>query len=178
MKNPEKLIEVLLFASPDPLTQKKLNYIMGNGDIIDLQSIVANLNQHYEKMNKGLSIQKIAGGYQILSHPEYHIYVQRLLQKTRKIQISSVKYPQIIQEGIDFLQSWNLTVGKLNLKLLLIKIKDYLCPTVAAEHHLEEGVSQRNQHSFHLKHRMDCNPRGCVECRSMPEHIFHQDYKH
>ena len=37
---------------------------------------------------KGLKIQKIGGGYQVLSLPEYHVFIERLFQKTRKIQLS------------------------------------------------------------------------------------------
>ncbi len=88
MKNPEILVEVLLFAAPEPLTQKKLNQILENEEIIDLKSAVAKLNGLYEKQNKGISIEKIAGGYQILSHPEFHVYIQKLFNKSRKIRLS------------------------------------------------------------------------------------------
>ncbi|MDP6570165.1 MAG: SMC-Scp complex subunit ScpB [Candidatus Marinimicrobia bacterium] len=88
MNKKEKLVEVLLFASPDPLNQKKLNQILENEEMIDLKSTVVNLNEQYQKENKGLIIEKIAGGYQILSHPEYHVYIQRLFNKSRKIQLS------------------------------------------------------------------------------------------
>ena len=88
MNKQETLVEVLLFASPDPLNQKKLNQILENKEMIDLKSVIIQLNEQYEKEKKGIYIEKIAGGYQILSHPEYHVYIQRLFNKSRKIQLS------------------------------------------------------------------------------------------
>ena len=85
MKN---LVEVLLFAAPEPLTQARFSQIIQNEDSAELDSIIDKLNLEYEKSGKGLKIQKIGGGYQVLSLPEYHVFIERLFQKTRKLQLS------------------------------------------------------------------------------------------
>ena len=85
MKN---LVEVLLFATPEPLTQVRFSQIIQKENSVELDSIIDKLNLEYEKSEKGLRIQKIGGGYQVLSLPEYHVFIDRLFQKTRKLQLS------------------------------------------------------------------------------------------
>ena len=85
MKN---LVEVLLFASPEPLTQTRFSYILQDNDSVELPLIIDELNTEYENSGKGLTIQKIGSGYQILSSPEYHVFIERLFKKTRKLQLS------------------------------------------------------------------------------------------
>ena len=85
MKN---LVEVLLFASPEPLTQTRFNHILQDEISVELNPIIDELNSDYEKSGKGLIIQKIGGGYQILSQGEYHVYIERLFKHTKKLQLS------------------------------------------------------------------------------------------
>ena len=85
----KKLVEVLLFSSPEPLTQGKLNQILFDGESIDLKSVVEALNADYTYKGKGLKIEKIGGGYQFLSLPEYHLYIQRLFNKAKKVKLSN-----------------------------------------------------------------------------------------
>ena len=85
MKN---LIEVLLFATPEPLTQTRFNKIIQDEDTVELGTIIEKLNLEYKKSGKGLNIQKIGGGYQFLSLPEYYVFIERLFKRTRKLQLS------------------------------------------------------------------------------------------
>ena len=82
------LVEVLLFASPEPLTQTRFSHILQDNDSVELPPIIDELNTEYESSGKGLTIQKISGGYQILSQPVYHIFIERLFKKARKLQLS------------------------------------------------------------------------------------------
>ena len=82
------LVEVLLIAAPEPLTQTRLSHILQSEDPVELESIIDELNTEYEKSGKGLTIQKIGGGYQILTHPEYHVFIERLFKNKRKLQLS------------------------------------------------------------------------------------------
>ena len=67
--NQKNLVEVLLFASPEPLTQSRFNHVLQ--DIIQLGPLVDELNAEYTELGKGLKIMQIAGGYQILWQFEY-----------------------------------------------------------------------------------------------------------
>ena len=85
MKN---LVEVLLFASPEPLTQKRFALVMEDDKAVDMKTVVDELNAEYEQAGKGLKIREIGGGYQILSLPEYHIFIERLFNKSRRLHLS------------------------------------------------------------------------------------------
>ena len=84
----KKLVEVLLFASPDPLTQSKFNYVLNSGEKKKLSPIIKELNKDYQNEDKGLIIKEVAGGYQMLSDSKYHIYIERLFSKTNKVHLS------------------------------------------------------------------------------------------
>ena len=45
----KKLVEVLLFASPDPLTQSKFNYVLNSGEKKKLSPIIKELNKDVHK---------------------------------------------------------------------------------------------------------------------------------
>ena len=77
----KNIIEVLIHSSPSPLSQKDLNHVLDDKKI-NLEKIINEINKEYEKAKKGLTIEKIAGGYQLLSKKEYHFYIERLLQET------------------------------------------------------------------------------------------------
>lgn len=85
MKN---LVEVLLFASPKPLTQSRFLQVVENKYSVDLKTVIDKLNIEYKKTGKGLTIQKIGGGYQLLSLPIYYVYIERLFDKSRKLILS------------------------------------------------------------------------------------------
>ncbi len=83
----KNIVEALLFATPEPLTQIRLNQIIEED--VNLQDIVEQLNAEYAAAGKALHIGKIANGYQILTHPEYHIYLQRLFTKSHRLKLSN-----------------------------------------------------------------------------------------
>ena len=64
MKDFEQIIEALLFASPEPLTQKKINTIF-DADPPDLDKYTEKLKKKYQKNDNAFEILNVAGGYQI-----------------------------------------------------------------------------------------------------------------
>ena len=85
--NVKNIIEVLIHSSPTPLSQKDLNYVLGDNKV-KLNEVVTELNKEYGKANKGFLIEKIAGGYQLLSKKEYHFYIEKLLKEVKKPRFS------------------------------------------------------------------------------------------
>ena len=86
--NVKNIIEVLFHSTSTPLTQKVLNHVLGDNKI-KLVDIVQDINEEYENSGKGLVIEKISGGYQLLSKKEYHFYIEKLLKETKKPRFSS-----------------------------------------------------------------------------------------
>ena len=88
VKQSDQIIESLLFASPDPLTQSLLNQVFDK-PIPFLSEAVNRLNEFYLKNNKPYFIDNIAGGYQLVTKPEFDIWIRRLLGKSNKLILSA-----------------------------------------------------------------------------------------
>ena len=89
MKDSEikNIIEALLFASPEPLTQAKVNGVF-SPDTPSLKKVVEDLNNQYEEEGHAYKIKNIAGGFQLVSRKKYEIYIRRMLKKSGKISLS------------------------------------------------------------------------------------------
>ena len=89
-ENIKPAIEAILFSTDEPLSVKKIADILGdsNSDKNTIQNVISQLKEEYESYGKGFQIEEIAGGYQILSQPEYHEFVSKLLKKKKETKIS------------------------------------------------------------------------------------------
>jgi segregation and condensation protein B len=85
--NTIKIIEALLFASPEPLTQKIINIIFDESPP-NLEECIIILSKKFETDDHAIMVLNIAGGYQLRTKPEYDLYVRRLLNKTGKLHLS------------------------------------------------------------------------------------------
>ena len=83
-----QIVEALLFASPEPLTQARINLIFET-DPPKLDNAVKVLNCYYEKANRSFKIQGIAGGFQLTTLPEFDIWIKRMLDKSGKLALST-----------------------------------------------------------------------------------------
>ncbi|HBN45943.1 MAG TPA: SMC-Scp complex subunit ScpB [Candidatus Marinimicrobia bacterium] len=82
-----QIIEALLFAAPEPLTQFRVNLIFVD-DAPQLNLLIPKLQEKFLKEDRPLVIQEIAGGYQITTRVEYETWVRRLLNKSGKLSLS------------------------------------------------------------------------------------------
>lgn len=83
-----KIIEALLFASPDPLTQTKVNGIF-DPDTPNLKEVVEGLNEQYAQEDHAFEINQVAGGYQLVSRREYEHFIRRMLNKSGRLTLSN-----------------------------------------------------------------------------------------
>lgn len=90
MKNSEvkSIIEALLFASPDPLNQAKVNIVFTPETYV-LKDIINALNKQYLKENHAFEIQQVAGGFQLVSKKEYEIFIRKMLSKSGNLTLSN-----------------------------------------------------------------------------------------
>jgi len=82
-----KIIEALLFASSEPLTQSRVNLVFID-DAPQLSDLIPLLIEQFEKEQRPLEIQDVASGYQITTKPEYETWVRRVLNKSSKLALS------------------------------------------------------------------------------------------
>ena len=86
--NIKNIIEVLIHSSPNPVSSKDIIHSIKEEDAINLSKIIEEINKEYKSLKKGYRIEKIGGGYQLLSIPDYHPYIERLQQETKKPRFS------------------------------------------------------------------------------------------
>ena len=82
-----QVAEVLLTASPEPLTQARLNQVMDRRDV-NISQLMETLNRRFADQDRPVEVVAVAGGYQLVTRPEYQPYLQRLFQKSGKLTLS------------------------------------------------------------------------------------------
>lgn len=80
-------IEALLFATPEPLTQKQVNLIFED-QAPRLDQVIPQLRDKLERESHAYEIQSIAGGYQLSTRKEFAPWVRRLLERPGQLQLS------------------------------------------------------------------------------------------
>ena len=129
------IIEALLFAAREPLTQTQINNVF-EPETYNLDEIVDLLNKQYTLNKNSFVINKVAGGYQIVSREEYNHYISKLLKKSNKLKLSMaamdslaiIAYKQPISryeiEAIRGVDSSGVLKTLLNHDLIKIKGRD------------------------------------------------------
>ena len=87
-KESDQIIEALLFANATPINQAQLNQVF-DSSVPSLKESVKRLNDFYLTNERPYSINSIAGGYQLVTNPDYDIWIRRLLGKSNKLTLSS-----------------------------------------------------------------------------------------
>jgi segregation and condensation protein B len=91
------IVEALVFASPEPITQKQLFKLLDTEPKEDVQAALAELAHRYERSG-GLQLVEVAGGYQIVTRPELHEWVRRLFHErtTQKLSVQALETLAVI----------------------------------------------------------------------------------
>jgi len=81
-------VEAILFSTDTPISPAKLAMVgelPGRGPV---KEAIAQLNERYDAMGSAFRIESIAGGYQMLTRPEYHDVVRRLFKNRSDSKLS------------------------------------------------------------------------------------------
>ena len=73
-------VEALIFASPEPITPKRLCRLLSEEPKEDVLAAIESLKADYEN-RPGLQMVEVAGGYQIVTRPELNEWVWRLFHE-------------------------------------------------------------------------------------------------
>jgi segregation and condensation protein B len=86
-----KVLEALIFASDDPLSEKTINELLAESEFQDLanpetiKEAIEKINDELAASERPFTIVKVAGGYHFITRSQYGFYVQKLLKaKSRK----------------------------------------------------------------------------------------------
>ena len=74
---PSRLLEALLFASEAPLSASELARADETLDEEQVETMLAELKAEYEEEERAFGLFEIAGGYQILTRPEFSHVLER-----------------------------------------------------------------------------------------------------
>jgi segregation and condensation protein B len=82
------LVEAALLAADEPLTLRRLVVAAGLNDAGEARRLVKRLQALYDADGTAFQVEEIAGGYQLLTRPEFHPWLARLRRGGRDVRLS------------------------------------------------------------------------------------------
>ena len=76
----ESVVEAILFASDEPITPNRLVNIVETGSVKQVRECVKSLNEKYEQNNLAFRIERIAGGYQMMTLDAYNHWLRKMIR--------------------------------------------------------------------------------------------------
>jgi segregation and condensation protein B len=88
MEELNRIVEALLFASPDPLSIGRIKSIVPGLENQQVIEALEELREEYSKDSRSFQIVEIGGGYQLTSKPDYTLWVGKLFESKAKQRLS------------------------------------------------------------------------------------------
>jgi segregation and condensation protein B len=82
-------IEAALLAADEPLTLRRLAAAAGVSDLTEARQLVERLEALYEQDGTAFQVEELAGGFQLLTRPEYHPWLARLRRVGNEMRLSA-----------------------------------------------------------------------------------------
>lgn len=82
------VVEAILFASDEPLDASKIAKVAGAGSARQVRTLIEELNDEYGQRGSAYHIEQIAGGYVMLTLPEYNDWLKQLLRTRQESKLS------------------------------------------------------------------------------------------
>ena len=83
-----KLLEAALFASARPVSIEELTALDADATEDDVQTALAEIRAQYDEHGHGVELMEVAGGWQILTRPEYTEAIERAQLAARPHRLS------------------------------------------------------------------------------------------
>jgi segregation and condensation protein B len=83
----ETVVEAVLFASDEPLSEARLANIVETS-VKQVRQCIENLNDKYQANNNAFRIEQIAGGHQMLTLSPYNYWLKKLLRARSESKLS------------------------------------------------------------------------------------------
>jgi segregation and condensation protein B len=81
-------VEAALMAADEPLTLRKLTAVAGLSDAAEARALVQRLRGLYDRDGGAFQVEELAGGFQLLTRPEYHPWLARLRRGAAELRLS------------------------------------------------------------------------------------------
>lgn len=83
----KQIVEALLFASPEPLSLAMLKHA-GGIDLDAARAAVEELRAEYEAQGRAFVVQEVAGGFHLVTRPQYAEVIERLNRQREQSKLS------------------------------------------------------------------------------------------
>ncbi len=83
------VIEAALLAADEPLTLRRLAAAAGLLDNAEVRRLVERLQALYQSDGSAFQVEELAGGFQLLTRPEYHPWLARLRRAGNELRLSA-----------------------------------------------------------------------------------------
>jgi segregation and condensation protein B len=88
MEELKRIVEALLFASPDPLSVRRIKSVVPGLETDQVIETLNDLKADYEEDTRSFQIVEIGGGYQLTTKPDYALWVGKLVESRGKQRLS------------------------------------------------------------------------------------------
>ncbi len=72
------IIEAVLFVSQEPVSSERLVSVLGGMSKARIEAVLRSLQADYDQRGRGVRLVEVAGGFRILTRPDYAPWVKRL----------------------------------------------------------------------------------------------------
>lgn len=84
-----KRVEAVFFLSRKPLTLRKISELARLEDATQARTMIGQLNQKYDRLGQAFHIKKVAGGFQMLTRPQFSPWIERMEHIPRPLRMSN-----------------------------------------------------------------------------------------
>lgn len=84
----QAVVEAILFAADSPMTAARIAQIMGVGDARSVRKQIQALNARYRENGTAFRIDEIAGGFQMLTLPQFNPWLSKLNRSRQDSRLS------------------------------------------------------------------------------------------
>jgi segregation and condensation protein B len=82
------MVEAALMAADEPLSVRRLTSVAGLSDAAEARRLLQRLRALYDLDGTAFQVEELAGGYQLLTRPEYHPWLVRLRRAGTELRLT------------------------------------------------------------------------------------------
>ncbi|MCZ6601822.1 MAG: SMC-Scp complex subunit ScpB [Planctomycetota bacterium] len=166
MDTVKRILEAILFASSEPVPLRKMRSAIGKPASERVKDALAVLTEDYQKGSRGMEIEEVAGGFRMVTNPDYSAWVLKVRAPKRDDRVSPaaletlsiVAYKQPIPRAeVDAIRGVNS--GELLRRLLERGLVKIVGKAETLGRPLLYGTTKRFLEVFGLK-RLEDLPKG------------------
>ena len=81
-------LEGILFIARGPISSRKLSEMAGLADGTEARTLIRYLNERYDQQQRAIRLERVAGGYQLMTRPEYASWLRSMNHIPAAIRLS------------------------------------------------------------------------------------------